>query len=301
MGGQALPEVRGWRLVVGGVLTLWVVVDGWLLASFAGTPGGLGLDAYIYVRAAAAWLAGQDPWQAEHLGLTFAAPPPTLLVFAPLTLFPEELAVALVLIASAIAVVLTTRVLRFPLYWALFPPLFNSIVAGNLNAFIVLILVGAPTALRWVAPVMKVYAIVPVIGLRDWRTLAIFSAVVVVTAPFLPWGTFIGSYAEINAALTQQSSGGHSAWGSPLLMVAGFLSLVAIGLPRAAWLAVPVLWPSTQIHYASLATPVARPLVLAVLIALPTPYTTVLAVILFAFADRLQGRWPAFRILLRPV
>src|SRR4051812_29818203 len=44
-------------------------------------------DARLYLDATRAWLAGGDPWAVQLAGNYFAAPPPTLLAFAPLTLF----------------------------------------------------------------------------------------------------------------------------------------------------------------------------------------------------------------------
>jgi len=38
-------------------------------------------------------------------------------------------------------------------------------------------------------------------------------------------------------------------------MAIAVVALLALGLRRAGWLAVPLLWPSTQIHYMALAMP----------------------------------------------
>ena len=45
----------------------------------------------------------------------------------------------------------------------------------------------------------------------------------------------------------------------PLGKIGGLIALILLGRKRAAWLAVPVLWPATQLHYRVLALPAMTP------------------------------------------
>ena len=82
----------------------------------------VGIDARIYYRAAQAFLAGGDPWSAQVNGISFAAPPPTLIPYLPFTLIPEDLFVLLAIVACALVSVALLKVLRLPWTWLLFTP-----------------------------------------------------------------------------------------------------------------------------------------------------------------------------------
>jgi hypothetical protein len=150
---------------------------------------------------------------------------------------------------------------------------------------------------------VKVYAGVPLALLLRVRSLVLAAALLVVTVPILPWGRFV---AELPAILTQlrlQSDGGLSVTALPLpwLLVAGVVALVALavaGRERAAWLAVPVLWPSTQWYYASIALPgLVHPgtsLVAAAILAIPLAQGPLIGVVVLAVAEL------ALRVTSRP-
>ena len=67
------------------------------------------------------WLAGGDPWNVQLAGNYFAAPPPTLLAFAPFTVLPADTAVALVALAVIGGAVATVRLLHLPVVVAAVP------------------------------------------------------------------------------------------------------------------------------------------------------------------------------------
>ena len=77
--------------------------------------GGAGIDARIYYRGSAAWLAGTSPWEA-YVGRAvepahYAALPTTVVLLAPFTFLPEDAFVALSMVAGTLAAVYTVRTL----------------------------------------------------------------------------------------------------------------------------------------------------------------------------------------------
>ena len=135
-----------------------------------------------------------------------------------------------------------------------------------------LILVGAGP----IAALLKVYAIVPIALTLRWRALLVTAGVLLVTAPFLPWASYLRQFSDLSAVLATQSDGGLSATAIPLLIPIGVVALALCGRERAAWLAVPVLWPSTQWYYSTLAMP-ALTAIGAALMAIPVPGFAVVA------------------------
>jgi len=116
------------------------------------------------------------------------------------------------------------------------------------------------------------------------------AAVVVVTAPFLAWDRYVANVAQIMANLQAQSGGGNSALAVPLLIPLAVVGLVLVGRRKAAWLAVPALWPNAQEYYAVIALPVAASVPFATL-AMATPLTPgIIAVGVFV-----QGVWDRWR------
>lgn len=79
-------------------------------------------------------------------------------------------------------------------------------------------------------------------------------------------------------------------WGS-WLMLPTVVALLAVWRRGAAWLAVPAVWPFTQLHYASLALPVAarNPLV-AFLLCFPVAFLPAVATIAYAGGVVVGGR-----------
>jgi hypothetical protein len=270
-----------------------------LLGGFALTsPNSLGYDVRLYRMAADAWLAGGDPWQPSldfnvlFTDLHYAGPPPTLIPFLVLAWIPVDVLILLFILCSATAAVWTLRRLGLPAWWMLFPPIAEGIWVGNLNIYVIALLVAGGTAAGAIASIFKVYAIVPLILLRRWRPIILAGVVLLVTAPFLPWGRFIAAYPEISASLSAQSWAGQSGpFASPLVTAGGAIGLILLGLPRAAWLAVPVLWPATQLHYTVLALPAMTP-ALAVFAAPYHPGYLAVGVMLYALWDR-RDLWRA--------
>ena len=102
----------------------------------------------------------------------------------------------------------------------------------------------------------------------------------------LPWGLFISDLPLVADTLAQQTTG-LSAFSVPWLLPVGLLGLAALGLRRAGWLMVPVLWPHSQIHYATTALPEMTP-ILAFGFSLPIAGAPPVAVAVQAAWERWQ-------------
>jgi hypothetical protein len=228
-------------------------------------PYNLGFDARLYTDAARVWLAGGNPWaQPYELGIYYAAPPPSLLVMAPFTLLPSWAAGVLGVLLLAVLALAATRSLGLPAYWVFFVPVLDGILVGSLDVATLAVLVIAGGRLSALAPFLKIYGAIPMLGERRWRQLALSAVLLGVTVPILPWPTYIESLPRITSNLADQSMT-TSVWGSIPLMVVFGVGLLSLGLRRAGWLAVPILWPSTQPHYAAISLPaVATSTILAV-------------------------------------
>ena len=230
-------------------------------------------DARLYLEATRVWLAGGDPWNVQIAGNYFAAPPPTLLAFAPFTVLPADTAVALIALAVIGGAVATIRLLHLRWWWLLFPPLVQCVLSGNVQSLIVpLILVPA----GGLAVILKIYAGLPLAILGRWRALVAAAVIMLATVPVLPWTTYINEFALISQRLADQSKltlpMGFLLLVSPLVL----LSLLVVGRERAAWLVVPAIWPSQQFYYGTIALPARSKIALA-LIALPVPGNGLLA------------------------
>ena len=117
---------------------------------------------------------------------------------------------------------------------------------------VLLLLVWGPRAL---APVIKLYAALPLLGEGRWRDLLIAGAILVVTAPFLPWAQYLGHWNDVQAALREEGFG--IAEASPsIVSLFTVVALVVLGRRRAGYLAVPTLWPSAHFHYATVSIPI---------------------------------------------
>lgn len=265
--------------------------------------GNIGFDAELYLAATRAWLAGDEPWVTIQQQ-QFAAPPPTLLPLVPIAWLPEGPAIALLIVISAVAVVATIRLLKLPWWWILFPPFLDAVINGNPQAVLVpLILIGAGP----IAAFLKIYAIIPIILTLRWRAFLITVVLLVVTAPILPWISWWEHRAELAESLVRQTQGGLSATALPWLIPVAVVALVMAGREKAAWLAVPVIWPSTQWYYSTLAVPaLGGAPIAAALMAINVPGMAVLATIVIAWQarlfsiDRLRDAWVPVGILGRP-
>lgn len=292
--------IRAWfaRWVRPWFLPAWFAVHATaMLVNLVLSPGSVGFDARLYHLAAQAWLSGGNPWEAtlywssEHPAIAFAGPPPTLLPFVVLGWLPTDIVVLAVALAAGACALWILRRLRLPLWWMLFPPIIQGIWVGNLNIFVVALLVAGTTVPEAIAATFKVYAALPLVLRFRWRALTTAGLIAVATVPFLPWSEFIEHYSGITAALVDQAWGGQPpvVW-APLAMIGAAIALVLLGRERAAWLAVPVLWPATQLHYSVIALPALSPL-LAAAAAVHQPGVLGLAVMALA----LYERWPAVR------
>lgn len=261
-------------------LAVWFAVISVMRLSVLVT-GEAGFDARLYLAATRAWLAGSDPWITLE-GQRFAAPPPTLIPLAPFAVLPEQVGIALLIALAVAGAVATVRLLHLPWWWILFPPFVDAAWNGNpQNLLVPLILVGAGP----VAVFLKIYAVVPLALTLRWRALLVTAAALLVTWPFLPWSSYVAQFADLSAALATQSDGGLSATALPWLIPVAVIALVFAGRERAAWLAVPALWPATQWYYSTLAVPAATPIAGAIL-AIPVPGMAVLATIAVAVQRR---------------
>lgn len=253
VGAVWLHRLRAWDIVLA---VAFVAGSGnWFVAILAG-PGALGFDGRVYALAARTMLEGGNPWTADFGGGTFAGLPTGLIPYLPFAYLPQEWVAGIVMPLDLIAWIVVLRRLRLPAYWLAFPPLFESIIAANSEVIVVAALM---TRWAWVAPVLKPYAVLPLIGERRWRSILIGSAVGLASLVVLPWGMFIESLPFISHQLAAQSFGS-SAFGNPLLMAICLVALASMGR-RGWWFATPSLWPNPQNHYGLIALPVMAPVI----------------------------------------
>jgi hypothetical protein len=276
-----------WRFVADAVLAIWLplwfVIYDALVFDNLRSHGFLSVDVAVYREAAQRVLSGGDPWAAQAGSLAFAGPPPSLLPYLPTALLPLPVAVVVVTGVLLGAAAWTVRRLELPLWWILFPPVFESVVVGNPDVLVLaLLLVRGPGA--GLAAVVKIYALVPLVLQRRWRAIAVGLAVASLTLPL--WPAFLANLPAVMASLAGQSEG-FSAWGT-WFMVPTLLALWVLRRRDAAWLAVPAIWPHTQIHYGAMSLPVLRRFpIAAAIVGLGTPLAAPLAIVIVA----IQSRW----------
>ena len=238
----------------------------WLLTFAVGFNWqAVGVDARIYYHGSAAWLAGADPWQTGALLngrlFSYAGLPPTAILFAPLTLLPEEAFLWLLMVVSLVAAIVVVRALRLPLVWVAYPPLLYGVIAANPHVILLALLVAGGTWGGALASVIKVVAIPPLFGERRWRALilaAVALGVSVILAPGL-WSSFLREAGAVQNTINSESGGTLSAWGNLYVFIPTLISLGILALfdmRAAAWLIVPALFPTTQYYYAMFALPV---------------------------------------------
>ncbi len=265
----------------------FIAVSGLVVLKYILTPVWIGVDATLYAAASAAWLQGGDPWAVREAGFFFAAPPPTLLAFLPFAWMPPPVVSGLWIGGSFLLAGLAVRNLRLPLWWIAFPPLVDGALVGNPDVAVLALLVVGRGRLSWLAPLFKIYAVIPMVGERRWRQLAITGLVLVASAFFLPWATWFGELPAIMSNLAN-TSGTTSVYGRAVLMAIAIVALLSLGLTRAGWLAVPLLWPNTQLHYAAISVPGLTPF-LALAWCFPTPELWVAATCCYAIGHRVLG------------
>lgn len=247
----------------------------------------VGSHASIYTDAARAWLAGGDPWRVGPPAAVFAGPPPMLLPFVPFIGLPLDVTRFVWVVGSLLLAIWTLRRLQLPGYWIGFPPIFQSIQLGHPEVLVLFLVVlgGLPSGL---AILIKPYAGLPLLAERRWRAIALGLLVLIVSAPILPWTLFVQEFAQISGTAAGQTHG-DSTFGQPVLMVVAAVALASLGMRRALWLAVPLLWPSAQPNYKVITLPQLSP-VLALLWAVPVPGLTLVAIVVEAVLLRLATR-----------
>jgi hypothetical protein len=281
------------------VLPLWFVVWSIARVQSLGWTGShwdwsfIGRDFRIYRAAGEAVLNGGSPWAASApwngVDWHYAAPPTAAQLFAPLGLLPESLGLLVFATASLGLAWLGLRRVGLPVWWLLFPPLTEGLLAANpqIALFGLLVVsgpaVGSTPIARALAVGLKTYAIAPILARREWRAavacLGLLGLSVAVGAGL--WATYLADAGVITARLVDESQGGVSAavilrpgvFG-PLLpagpvgivvpwlvvgVVTGLIVLVAVrDVSAAGWLVAPLLLPAAEYHLATLAIPVAR-------------------------------------------
>jgi hypothetical protein len=270
------------------------------------SPEDLGIDARIYYRAALAFAHGISPWESfvtntRGNDLHFAALPPTVLVFQPFTLLPEKPVVWLWILLSCLAAFSIIRSLRLPAWWLAFPPMAQGIFSANPQIVLLALLLSGSASLAAIAPMLKIYAIAPLVGERRVAALAltaVFLLASLVVAPGL-WSDYIAHGGSISERVLREARGGYSALGhSAALTIAAIVGLgllAIVDLRAAGWLAGPALVPASQLHLSTMAMPVmARPgsLFLTVLLALPVRGLPSAAVAIY-------GAWRSYEFLRR--
>ena len=258
-------------------LPAWFVTIDVVYQVFA--PPAFATDARNYQGAAATWLAGGNPWTVAEQGVLYAAGPHTLLLYAPTAALPIEVAVALWMVGGLVASVWLIRHLGLPLWWLAFPPLAHGIWVGNPQTIALALLVfGGPVAAT-AAVALKLYAAVPLLARP--RDLLLAGAVLAALLLVLPVGQYIEAGVGVSDHL--QTAWNGSAWRLPVLVPPTLLALWLLRRHGAEWLAIPAVWPATQLYYSAMALPalVGRP-ALAVALAIPIPLLPPLAVMVFA-------------------
>lgn len=254
--GPATDRLSRPERVVGIILAVWFGLISLLVLSpqiYRGAP--VGWDAVVYTEAARNLLSGVDPWVPTSNAIGFAAPPPSLLPYVPFAWLPDPAVGPLWVAVAAVCAVYSVRRLGLPMWWLLFPPIAHGIATGGTALPVLALLVRGGTFAEAAAVTIRVYAAIPMVVLGHWRSIAAAFVVIAVTSPFLAWPTFLNEYGQISERLVLQASGGSSVAGVPILVPIAVIALLLLGRPRAAWLAVPVLWPSTQLYYAVIAVP----------------------------------------------
>lgn len=277
-----------WATIAPLLLPLWFTLFAIQTVIHFATHNVIGIDLAIYRHAAEVALAGGNPWIPDGAFPAFAAPPPTLLMYVPLTILPLPIATLLMEAACIVGAVWAIRRLGLPLWWLLFPPLFDALLVANPDALVLpLLLVRGPLA--GLSGILKVYALVPLALQRRWAALVVLVAVAAVSLPQLP--NFLAAAPTVNAVLG--SSAKLSAWGVWWLVPPVLLALWVLRRRGAEYVVVPALWPNTQSQYGTMALiAVHRYPLAAALIGLNTPLVPPLAVILMALEEALRTRRP---------
>ena len=290
-----------WPAVVAWLPLPFMVVGSAFFLLGALPDGWFAVDAHIYYRGAAAWLAGTDPWQASYqAGIAtyhFSALPWALPFIAPFTLVPESVGTAAMVILSVLAAAVILRRSGLPARWLIFPPLVSGMLNGNpIVICTALILFNCPIGVL-VRPQM-IWALV---GEARWRAILAAGAIAVLLSAFVPIGTFLGDLNTISRDYGFESGGGSSG-GTVLILVVGIAAVLVLAVRSrrtAGWLATIAVWPLNSWYGGIAALPVLTPL-LAIgfsVLAIGVPIWTIA---LFAVAQVSIPRLPAGQTILEP-
>lgn len=255
------------------LLPVWFALWSTQHAIQIGNWGAYGGDAVIYHRAAVAFANGGDPWAAHVVAGTssvfhFYALPPTVILLQPLVLVPESWIQPFGVGLQALAAIYVVRRLRLAWWWLLFPPLVSGVLSGNPSITLLAALLTAQPAVKAIAPLLKVYAVLPILLERPDRrnrALLITAGAVLLTVVSWPglWAQFLTGMGAREAQLMHESAGGFSAYQYGLgvtVLVAIALTILAFVDRRAAgWLAPIAIWPASQFHWSTLAMPLRSP------------------------------------------
>ena len=274
-----------WTKLTPWLLPIWFTMFAFQTFVYYVAHNLIGIDLAIYRHAGEVALAGGNPWIIDSNLAAFAGPPPTLLLYIPVSFLPLPVATVLMMGAGALAAAWAINRLRLPLWWLLFPPLFEALIVGNPDAFILaLLLVRGP--MTGLAGVLKIYALVPIILQR--RTGALLVAIAVSALSLPQWQHFIGSADVVGGVLGDSAH--LSAWGT-WLMVPVIAALWLLRRRGAEYLVVPGLWPNTRSQYGTMALiAVHRYPVAAAVIGLNSPYLPATAVIVMAIENWVRVR-----------
>jgi hypothetical protein len=265
------------------VLMVWFAINtGILLAPYLAYPWAFGGDARVYAQAAGLWLEGQDPYAPlPNTAVSLVSHPHLLLFYAPFAGLPPTVVGLTWTIGLLLLSAMALRRLGLPLWWLAFPPLADAIRWGSVDALLLPLLVIGP---RWLAPIAKPFAGLPLLADRHWRDAVISVLLGIALIAILPWRQFFSHLPDIATEIGLNAQD-LSAFGEPVAMLAGAIALVSLGWRRGLWLATPVLWPSTQLHYAAMTVPALSRSV-AFFFALPVPGAPVIGVIVGAILAR---------------
>jgi hypothetical protein len=203
----------------------------------------------------------------------YAGSPVTTVLLAPAGLLSEDAFAAVSLILTWIAAIWILRRVRLPIWWLLFPPISEALFSANPQLIVLALILADRSWLAAVATALKVYAFIPLAGEGRWRAIGVavaFNAATIVIAPGL-WIRYINLFGTISSRLEYESIEGFSAFYFPVLLALTVVALALLALRdrrAAGWLAVPAIWPASQLHYSTMALPVMSPL-LAFFLAIP--------------------------------
>lgn len=236
-----------------------------------------GIDARIYYRGVTTWLAGGNPWDAAvtvgGAAYHYAGSPVTTILLAPAGLVSEDAFTIAWLGLTWLAAIWTLRHLGLPLWWLLFPPISEALFSGNPQLVVLALILSNRSWLAAIGTGLKVYAFIPLAGEGRWRTIALavgLNAATILISPSL-WASYLNKFGQISDRLRYESLEGFSAYYFPALLAISLVALVVLAVRdrrAAGWLAVPAIWPASQLHYSTMALPVMSPL-LAFFLAIP--------------------------------